>query len=66
MPAWLIIALIRYGLPLILQLARKWGLINMVEAEIIKFGMSLKSDHELKDFPLSPPGKTNESNINAK
>lgn len=66
MPAWLAFALIRYGLPLILQLARKWGLINMVEAEIIKFGMSLKSYHEPEDFPLSPPGKTNESNINAK
>lgn len=64
MPAWAIIALIRYGLPLILQLARKWGLINMVEAEIVKFGMSLKTYHEPDDFPLKPSGKTNESNIN--
>lgn len=63
MPVWLIEILIRL-LPVLLSAARKSGMINLVEEELIKFGMSLKTYHEPEDFPLAPPGKTNESNIN--
>lgn len=64
MPVWLVPLLIRYVLPVILQAAYKSGLINLVEREIIKFGMSLKTYHEPEDFPLPPPALNTNRNLN--
>lgn len=64
MPAWIVPFLIRYVLPFILQAAYKSGLINLVEREIIKFGMSLKTYHDPDDFPLKPPRVNVNRNFN--
>lgn len=55
--------LIRVILPIILELARKSGMINMVEEEIIKFGMSLKRYNEPEDFPLPLPATKTPNNL---
>lgn len=63
MPAWLVTLLIQSVLPAILQAAYKSGMINLVEEQLIKFGMSLKTYHETTDFPDAPKEKTNDANF---
>lgn len=52
--------IIRFGLSIILQWAFKSGRINLVEEELLKFGMSLKT---YPGFPKPEPESTNEHNF---
>lgn len=56
-----------YVLPALIRYAIAWAVkhdkINLLEGELIKFGMSLKADHDLKDFPDAPPEETNVHNF---
>lgn len=42
MPAWIVTLLLRYGVPLAIQILKKTGFINAAEALAIKFGVKVK------------------------
>lgn len=65
MPAWAITLLVRFVLPLLIQLAVRNNLIGELTGALAKFGLSLKSDHEPKDFPSAPPATMTPNNLQA-
>lgn len=68
MPAWLLTLLMRYGVPLAIEILRRSGFINWAEVLAIKAGMSVKETiesletfSEPSDFP--PQRGQNESDL---
>ncbi len=58
MPAWLVAAFIKYGVPLIISILQKTGAVNAAETFALKFATktvedlgNLKTYHEDSDFP---------------
>lgn len=68
MSAFLLATFKTYVLPKIIQYAVAWavkhGMVNELEASLLKFGLSLKSSHDPEDFPQAPPeAPTNNHNF---
>lgn len=59
MPAWLITLLLRYGVPLVLTILQRSGLVNAAEAWAARFGIGVFEDTKVSsaptDFPNPPP-----------
>ena len=68
MPAWLITALLKYVLPIVIQWLQKEGYLDAGEALISKGAVAIVSEvRSLKtydQYPGDPPAPTGTTNIN--